>query len=240
MHICALCLDEKKLVKSHIFPEFLYKPLYDPNHQYLVVSTDKDTPIRKRAKGIYGKLLCYECDNNIIGSYENYASTIMFENVREKEIVETGFLFKGLDYPRFKLFQLSLLWRASISNRPEARQIDLGPHQEKIRKMLFDGNPGKMFEYGCAMFFLPKQPKEMVGFIYPPEQIIRKIKGGHFGYRAIFAGLFWFWICSSHMNMFPNPELFISENGILPVKNSGNKGWNFITALARKMIKYEV
>lgn len=236
MSTCALCLKDIELIKSHIFPEFLYKPLYDPNHQYLVVSTNRDTPIRRRPKGIYGRLLCHECDNNIIGSYEDYASTVMFENVKEKEIVENGFLFRGLNYRIFKLFQLSLLWRASISNRPEVPKINLGPHQERIRKMLYYGNPGKPYEYGCGLFFLPQQPKEMLSFIYPPEPVNGRVMG-HFGFRAIFAGLFWFWISSNHMEMFSRPKIFLSENGDLPVKNSGKKGWNFITGLAGEMTK---
>ena len=79
----------------------------------------------------------------------------------------------------------------------------------------------------------------MIGLIYPPVPSKKKVKG-HRGFMAIFAGLFWFWISSNHMYMFPNPELFISEIGILPINNSGKKGWNIIAGLARQMIKYEV
>lgn len=239
MATCALCLKDKKLVESHIFPEFLYKSLYDSKHKYLVVSSSPATPIRKRPKGIYERLLCFECDSIIIGTYEDYAAKVLFGDGSTEIEIETkriGFFINDLDYKRFKLFQLSLLWRASVTSRPELPRINLGPHTDSIRKMLFEGNPGKMYEYGCAMFFLPNQPKEMVGLIYSPEPVPRKVQG-HRWYRAIFAGLFWTWIVSSHMNMYPRPEIFISEKGVLPVINSGTKGWGFIQRLARELTK---
>lgn len=239
MTTCALCLNDKKLVESHIFPEFLYKPLYDSEHKYLVVSSSPTIPIRKRPKGIYERLLCAECDNIIIGTYEDYVAKVLFGDGSKEIEIETkriGFFVNDLDYNKFKLFQLSLLWRASITDRLELPRINLGPHADSIRKMLYEGSPGKLYEYGCAMFFLPNQPEEMVGFIYSPEPVPSKVQG-HRWYRAIFAGLFWTWIVSSHMNTYHSPEIFISEEGVLPVINSGIKGWRFIQRLASDLTK---
>ena len=35
---CKLCLKENKLSRSHIIPEFFYKPLYDEKHRINVLS----------------------------------------------------------------------------------------------------------------------------------------------------------------------------------------------------------
>ena len=67
---CFLCQkDGKVLIDSHIFPEFLYNPLYDENHQYFVVSSDSSKKIKRPRKGIYEKLFCRDCED-ILEKYE--------------------------------------------------------------------------------------------------------------------------------------------------------------------------
>jgi hypothetical protein len=78
MAICKLCLQDKELVDSHIFPEFMYKPLYDDEHRFNVLGNKGEGILKRPPKGIYEKLLCVECDHNIIGKYENYASKVIF------------------------------------------------------------------------------------------------------------------------------------------------------------------
>lgn len=39
------------------------------------------------------------------------------------------------------------------------------------------------------------------------------------------------------MNMYSRPEIFFSEEGTLPIINSGTKGWGFIKMLARDLTK---
>ena len=94
---CALCLKEKDLIKSHIFPEFLYKPMYDDKHNYLIVSTAHNKEPIKRQKGIYEKLMCEECDSGIIGKYEDYAAKILFgdngtKTKKRKQILVSKYL----------------------------------------------------------------------------------------------------------------------------------------------------
>lgn len=237
MAVCALCLNDKELAESHVFPEFLYKVMYDSKHQFNVISTDSEKPVRKRRKGIYEELLCDGCDGGVIGVYESHAANVLFhDRSLEYEEFPRGILVHGLDYSKFKLFQLSLLWRASIATRPEINRIDLRHHGDRIRQMLLSGDPGDVYDYGCAMFFLPDQPEEMVGCIYQPELLTRKVQG-HRCYRAIFCGLFWIYFVSSHMGTYLHPEVFLTKDGVLPLINSGTKGWNFIISFARDLTK---
>ena len=89
-----------------------------------------------------------------------------------------AFVFSGLNYASFKLFQMSLIWRASISSRPELHRIDLGPHSEKIRKMLCDELPGEIYEYGSILMLPTLSQELMQQFVYPPERLPTKIDGG--------------------------------------------------------------
>jgi hypothetical protein len=164
MATCRLCLKEKQLIKkSHIIPDFMYRDLYDENHQIfsfnpLELATGK-ARIKRPSSGDYeGGLLCAACDNNLLGYYENYARKAMYggllrqdespicENFINNEGVRYS-VCKNLDYKKYKLFLLSILWRASISSRPLFDAIKLGDHEEKIRLMILNGNPGDISDY---------------------------------------------------------------------------------------------
>jgi hypothetical protein len=75
--ICRLCLKEAKLVKSHILPEFLYRPMYGAGNRFFVISTDAMIPERTRQVGIFERLFCSNCDNKLLGRYENYAARVL-------------------------------------------------------------------------------------------------------------------------------------------------------------------
>lgn len=226
---CQLCNENKPLRESHIFPEWLYKPLYDDAHRFFVLSTDTNKRRGTRPKGIYEKLLCDECEQKF-SKWEGYARDV-FHNLSLKVIEDDrAVVFSGLKYTPFKLFQMSLIWRASIASRPEMHKIDLGPHAEKIRKMLFEDCPGEIYEYGSILMLPALSQELMQQFVYPPERLPTKIDG-HTAYRAVFGGLFWLFIVSNHSSRVPH-EAFLSENGNLPVFKVGGPAVKFMQQLA--------
>lgn len=237
---CALCLKNTELVKSHIYPEFQYKPLYDSEHKYMQIYDDgKSKSIKKKYKGIYEHLLCDNCDRIIIGGYEDHASKVLFGDGRfgtKKIVTKSGFLLDNVDYRKFKLFQISLLWRTAATKRPEIPKINLGSHFDKMRKMLLNGNPGNPLDYGCAIFFVPNMPKELVGLSTTPKRMRKRIEG-NIAYNAIFNGFLWIWLVSSQTKVFSRPEVFLNKNGKLPIFNSGQKGWKHILDVGLDMVK---
>ena len=239
MSICKLCNKDKELVNSHILPEFLYKPLYDEEHEFNLISVKDGKITQKLNKGVYEKLLCQHCDNIIIGEYEDHAAKVLFgDGKKEIEIIKTkfGHLIRGLDYRLFKLFQISLIWRISLTTRQEFKKINLGPHQNKMRTMLLEGNPGDVFEYGVWILFFPKSSKEMKDLIIAPNLLRKRIEG-HRCYRAIFNGLFWLFFVSHHTYQFSHKEYFLSKSEELPIINSGQIGENFVQYLIREYQK---
>lgn len=229
---CALCLENTNLVKSHIYPEFQYKPLYDKAHKYFQFSTDPLKRVKKKSKGIYEYLLCSKCEK-IIGAYEDHASKVMFGDKRFKIEIkksEVGFTVLNVDYRLFKLFQISLLWRTAASIRPEIPNINLGKHYDIMRLMLLKGNPGKPLMYGTMIYFIHNLPEDSIGLIVMPEKIKGKIEG-HTAYRAIFNGFPWVWLVSSHSFQHTEPMVFLNEKGELPITYSGKYGWNYFQQL---------
>ena len=226
--LCRLCKENNPLRKSHIFPEWLYKPLYDDHHRFFVFSTEANKRRGTRPKGIYEKLLCNECEQRF-SRWEGYARNVFFELPLKVIEDDRAVVFSGLEYTPFKLFQMSLIWRASIASRPEMHKIDLGPHAEKIRKMLFEDRPGEVYEYGSILMLPALSQELMQQFVYPPERLPTKIDG-HSAYRAVFGGLFCLFIVSNHSYRIPH-EVFLSKNGNLPVFKVGGPAVQFMQQL---------
>ena len=133
--ICKLCGEQKILLnKSHIIPEFMYRSLFDEHHQIHKFEPNSyfsgESKIQKPSSGDYeGSLLCAECDNERIGDLESYAAPFLYAKGdlpdHIKAVVknyrgEDGFGYSTIgntNYTKFKLFLLSILWRASVSKR---------------------------------------------------------------------------------------------------------------------------
>jgi hypothetical protein len=167
MLICKLCLKEvNALVKAHIIPDFLYKAfgLYNKQGKINLLSSRFKKPngesiIKRPATGIYDdSLLCSDCDNRIIGSLETYANKILFSSEGKsiiKDIHLDGKDYKrleGIEYKRFKLFWLSVLYRCSITKMPGFKEVSLGPHEEEIRRMIIENDAKQEDDYCIGMY----------------------------------------------------------------------------------------
>jgi hypothetical protein len=210
---CKLCGKREKLLDSHIIPEFFFKPLYDKCHRYLVIPSSPGKRIDVRQKGIREKILCSSCEQ-LIGSFENYAKELIFGskrlNIRVLEKTSSYFVCNGVDYKKFKLFQLSILWRAGVSQHPLFSIVQLGPHENKIRKMILESNPGEPYQYGCLMSAL-RVDDELMDIICPPCKLYVE---GQRCYRCVFGGFYWVFFVSNHSDCFLRKDLFLSKEGV--------------------------
>lgn len=189
--ICKLCKQEKELIKkSHIFPDFLYKNMFDQNHRIRQITIDietRDEVVKNPPTGEYeGGLLCANCDNVIIGQYETYVSNLlMCANLKDNEkpeliniVNQEGIEFlecNNVDYKKLKLFLLSLLFRADISSRKTFANVQLGAYNDKIRKMILDGNPSNDKDIGIVILSWNNDNKVTKDYIFQPTR--HKING---------------------------------------------------------------
>ena len=214
---CRLCLKDKKLINSHIIPECFYTPIYDDRHHLNLVST---FPLKEKfkQKGLREKLLCEDCDNSL-SPYEKYVREVFYGGVEiQVNEMKNLILLHNIDYNKFKLFQLSLLWRASISSLDFFSEINLSksPHEEKLRKMIILKNPGEQHEYGCFIIMPIWEEKKVIDdFIAKPEYL-NKIDD-HRMYRFILGGCFWIFFVSSHTINIAYKNIFLNKNGILHI-----------------------
>ncbi len=166
---CRLCNQARPLLrKSHIIPEFMYASLYDKHHKlYKLAPADYvkgEGRVERHSSGEYeADILCKECDGVIISRYETYAHEVLFGTNQERSemmtchsLVRPGgikyTLRENVEYARFRLFLLSVLWRASISRRPLFKEVSLGPYEERVRQMVLIGDPGNPEEFPVVLF----------------------------------------------------------------------------------------
>jgi hypothetical protein len=205
-------------MNSHIIPEFIYKAMYDSKHKYHVLSTQTDRSRPMEQKGLRESLLCGDCEQKL-SVYEKYArevlfggSEIMLQNMGEYLILTE------LNYEKLKLFQLSILWRASISTLSMFSEVNLKSEDEdQIRNFIYAGNPGEQTDYPCLMFGLTSKSGVHDNFIDKPftldndEQIT---------YRFLFAGFMWIFFSSSNKIPSQLKNIVLNEMGkmIIPIK----------------------
>ncbi len=137
---CKLCLQDKRLCnKSHIIPDFMHQELFDEKHRMVKFTTLMPGSDSVAQSGEHeSDILCEDCDNRVIGSLENYASKVLYGGqISVKQVnykLPDGLEFSqvdGLDYKKFKLFLLSLLWRGikeieeGKAEKPDLFMLDL-------------------------------------------------------------------------------------------------------------------
>jgi hypothetical protein len=145
---CRLCTTSQELCRSHILPEFLYQPLYDEKHRFSILGLEGE---RYAQRGLTEKLLCHHCEQHLT-RYKKYAAEIMSGRLGHRFHQRGAYIIiEGVDYTRFKLFQLSVLWRASVSKLEFFKLVSLGPHEERLRQMLVGSDPGSPEEFGCVV-----------------------------------------------------------------------------------------
>lgn len=232
---CRLCQSEGELRFSHILPEFLYKPLYDEKHRLIGLKPEPDPGLNEDLlqKGIREYLLCADCEQHL-SKFERYASQVLRELPdASREPAGAVVRVPGIDYARFKLFQLSLLWRAGVSNQASFQGVRLGPHEQRLRQMIRESNPGEPLDYGCVLI-RPRGPEKLDQLIKLPGYL-RFL--GHNGYDMLLAGMVWIFVVSNHSSRIHEKGSFLTKNGTLSIHIATETGSGFIAGLGRAFRK---
>lgn len=170
MATCRLCLKYKELKHSHVLPEFLYAPMYDDKHRFNIMSNVHGVQKRQEQKGLREYLLCNECEGQL-NVWETYAANLLYEGDKRAtgDLLGSEFIVEGVDYPKLKLFMMSLIWRAGIASHKVFSETTLGPHEEKLRNMLYRGDSGPPEKYGCLVYCVTHNGAPLDGTIYGPS-----------------------------------------------------------------------
>ncbi len=226
---CALCRQDRKLCRSHILPEFMYSKSYDDNGIVISVSSHPQRRPRAVQVGAREHLLCPDCEA-LLSVHETYASELLrsidaipYDGQKGVEV--------EYDYHHFKLFGISLLWRAHASTLHEYQQFSVGPLAEDMRQMLLRGDPGRarMCPFAPVRFVGSEAAQRTIHF---PVNL--KLDGQHvvlfpaFGYQ-------WLFVTSRRSHAIPDhfPLVGFSEKLMVPFEKTTDE--RFLAWLKSKM-----
>lgn len=184
---CQLCLENRKLRRSHIIPDFFRDhsgTMYPtgksdlPQPFTVLTHTESGNRFERKQHGYWEKnlglieyLLCCACELQL-SKYEDYFKRYFYGGTDPIRFVlplsDDPFFFA--DYAKIKLFLLSLLWRASVAKGKFWEAVNLPSRDlELIRFMLIHENPRRDFEYFCSMSRLV--PSMELGKIFEANSI---------------------------------------------------------------------
>jgi len=113
--------------------------------QIFILSDKKHSPVQT---GYFERLLCGDCEA-LLSKYEtefdkNWMKTIP-SNISHLLYKRRGNVLTVTipDYTKFKLFHLSILWRAAVSSFNLDISISLGEYERVIAQMILSGDPGQ-------------------------------------------------------------------------------------------------
>lgn len=192
MSYCRLCQKDRVLRNSHIVPEFLYGELYNNKHQLMGIHGRGSKGCEVQQKGLREYLFCDDCEQHFNECFEKPFRRAWVENCPLLDPWEAEDVYWiHVDYKSFKLFHLSVLFRAGVSSLPTFAQVSLGPHEERLRRMLWEQDAGPVELYPIFGYAVIHHKTKRV------VQMVSKAQANKFGgrrcYGFMYGGVQW-WI----------------------------------------------
>jgi hypothetical protein len=207
---CKLCQGPGPLRNSHVIPEFLHATAYDEKHR--IGLTESGGRMRLLQKGVREPLLCAACEHLINTRYEQPIARV-WQALLPEALPRDVHLLEGLDYQVFKLFHLSILWRASVAGGPEWSQVSLGSrHEEALRQILLQERVPERTRYPVlgTVFLRPETRQPATDWIMPP---VSNRFGPAWVYSTMYAGCTWHVVVASHVVVDSSNPFVLSESG---------------------------
>jgi len=186
MQACKYCNKEKPLVKSHIIPRSFFEikefNRKAPKKSLSLLSDSENFKPMKRPIGIYDvHLFCNECENKFI-KYDDYAFKLLIEQMdsRKTQKDEIGKVvcqyYEKFDYEMLKLFFMSVLLRAGLSDDFFFQNVNLGPFTEVLKEAINSADAKKPDEFAVFLAYYSQIKSGPV--IFPPA--MKRIDGINF------------------------------------------------------------
>ena len=230
---CKLCGTDATLRKSHIYPEHLYHQVRNDGQQFHAYTNEGQR--RTRQHGIWENLFCDDCEQLLSREYEGpFARFWLDNNALPPSMTTDEMELVNIDYLKFKLYHLSILFRASISTLSHFNHVALGPHEETIRNMLLEQTDNDKYHISAAV--LVKEDNSVVdGIITFPKYVPFK---GHSFYQTLYSGCAWIIKVSSHT--LPGlSETGLQENGTMVVTRERYEEYQELQEIASLLRSYE-
>ena len=214
---CPLCGQTAELQRSHVIPEFAYRPLYDVKGRAIAFDPRNPRSHHKIQQGIREQLLCWDCEQFLSKNYELPFKQYWFDAKPLNELKYKKHAIIHIPDPRtFKLFHLSVLLRADLAAGAQWRFVRLGSrHRERLRSMVMNKDAGADHDYpiSCVALEIPEQHGVWWDLVGHPTN--GKLDGMRF-YEIAFGGCSWHYFVASHC-LPVVAKCSLRDDGTLPV-----------------------
>ena len=147
---------------------------------------------RALQKGIREPLLCEPCEQHF---NEYFEKPFLEQWVRGSPLPdpwnEKDVYWVTVEYESFKLFHLSVLFRAGVSSLPTFSAVQLGPHKEKIRNLLLTRSAGEAWQYPVFGYAVVHHKTQRL--IHMVSKSVKNRLGGRHCYGIMYGGVQW-WV----------------------------------------------
>ena len=144
-------------VKAHIIPRSFYDfDKMDHKPAKVIHLAGEKTRVSNSPVGEYDATIVTAEGEAYFSEPDAYACECLVRRGQNANLYHDGVSplcieIADFDYPKLKMFFLSLLWRAGVTSRPLFRHVELGPHEERIRQMILAKDPGDSHAYSVIL-----------------------------------------------------------------------------------------
>ncbi|MEA3052668.1 MAG: hypothetical protein QOG72_1571 [Sphingomonadales bacterium] len=163
---------ETSLCHAHIIPAGFARTLSDLGGHNKAIRSTGAKPAKQPHGEFDAGILCPRCDGKL-GAYDEYAIRFC-DSLSMTRSTATGGIFRHapFDGPQFARAILAILWRASVSERDQFRDINLGPYRERAAAILFEEKPLSSFpEFEVVLHRYASDDHDARKFVFMPLRI---------------------------------------------------------------------
>lgn len=154
---CKFCGHETSLIKAHVIPAGFFRQIDRKGKKALEMLTNRAGEYTKRTPiGVYDKtMVCKTCEN-IWQEWDGYAQQLLADTplngrARYHNGEKICYVVDKFDYRKLKLFFISVIWRASVSNHQFFSRISLGEFEDIAKQHITNNNPGDSEDFSIVV-----------------------------------------------------------------------------------------
>lgn len=163
--ICRCCNRDVKLCEAHIVPKHVSRLIKAGEQRGVVYNSRSDRMVYNQGGFWDDTILCTDCDNGILGKWDDYAARFFRNEHKWREIAQSDwdgamsyYEYDNFRYADLKLYFISILWRMSITRHEHFENVSLGKYELQAREMIINRDPGDENHFSVLLVKL-KNPR---------------------------------------------------------------------------------